>query len=391
MRRLGCIALISITFAAACERGPEETYGFIATLGNDTTSIERISRWPDRIVGDAVGRAPMVVRRRWEARLNDDGSIRSWTLDTNIPNATTNNTLHHEVVVDGNTVRVVRQVGDSIARFSYRFDYPALVPWNAFVFGTYEPLFAAAQSLPDTATVGIYFFEGWAEGRLGFARVRPRGGDSVALMSTGLAGSGVARIDERGRMFFYSGEGTTDKQQVQRVENVPDLDEVEQRFAANEQANGVNRRLSPPDTTRVQLGTTTVAIEYGRPLARGRRLFGGLVPYGQVWRTGANEATHLHVSGPVKLGGVALDSGSYTLWTIPAPNDVQLIINSQTGQWGTAYRSQYDVARVPMQIDTTLTPVEQFTIRIDTAQNAAPAQLIMEWGSLRWSVPIETQ
>lgn len=388
MRRLGCIALTSLVFAAACQRGPDETYGFIATLGNDTTSVEEISRWPDRIVGDAVGRAPMVVRRRWEARLNDDGSIRSWTLDTHIPNATTNNTLHHEVVVDGKTVRIVRQVGDSVARFAYSFGYRVLVPWNAFVFGLYEPLFAAAKTLPDTGTVGIYFFEGWAEGRLGFARVRPLGGDSVALTSTGLAGTGVARVDEHGRMLFYSGEGTTDKQQVQRVESVPGLDEIEQRFAAAEQAAGVSRRLSPPDTTRIQLGNTTIAIEYGRPLARGRRLFGGLVPHGQVWRTGANEATHLRVTGPVKLGGVALDSGSYTLWTLPTANAVQLIINRQTGQWGTAYRSQYDIARVPMQIDTTLTPVEQFTIRIDTVR---PPKLIMEWGSLRWSVPIEAR
>jgi hypothetical protein len=312
-------------------------------------------------------------------------------MDTRIPNGEVVSDLHHEAVFDSNEVRLVRQVGDSAARFAYQTGYPSTVPWNAFVYGTYEPLFAAAQGVSDTTRIGLYFFEGWAEGKLGFARVRGLGGDSVALSSTGLAGSGVAHIDASGRLLSYSGEGTTYKQQVRRVSGVADLDEIERRFAADEKAKGVHSRLSKPDTARGNVGSASVTVEYGRPMARGRTLVGGLIPYNRVWRTGANEATHLRVSAPVRLAGIALDQGAYTLWTIPSEREVQLIINSQTGQWGTGYQSRFDIARAPLQIDTLSAHVEEFTIRIDPVNNGRTARLVMEWGPVRWSAPIEAR
>ena len=80
-------AFVILLTAAACERQAGETYGFIATLGSDTTSVERVTRAGDRIVSDAVGRSPIVVRRRWEATLAPNGSVRHWTMHTHIPNA----------------------------------------------------------------------------------------------------------------------------------------------------------------------------------------------------------------------------------------------------------------------------------------------------------------
>ena len=381
------LALLIATSAVACDQGAEETYGFVATLGNDTTSVERVTRKGNRIISDAVGRSPVVVRRRWEATLASDGSVRSWTMDTQISNGEPTAALHHEAVFEGDKVRLVRQVGDSTATFAYQLGDPVTVPWNAFVYGTYELLFGAAQGLADQARIGIYFFEGWAEGKLGYAGVRSLGGDSLALTSTGLSGAGVAHIDANGRLLSYSGEGTTYKQRVQRIGAVPDLDAIEARFAADEKAKGVHARLSKPDTMRSQLEDATVTITYGRPLARGRTLVGGLIPHDRVWRTGANEATHLRVSAPVTLAGVALEAGAYTLWTIPNEGGVQLIINRQTGQWGTGYQQRFDIARVAMQVDTMSTHVEQFTIRVDRTDDAK-GRLAMEWGSVRWSVPI---
>ena len=383
--------LMSLGLATACNQASDETYGFIATLGNDTTSVERITRSGNRITSDAVGRSPVVVRRRWEATLARDGSIRDWKMDTHIPNGQDVKDLHHEAVFAANKVTLVRQVGDSVARRTYRVDYPATVPWNAFVYGTYELLFAAAKGMADTTRIGLYFFEGWAEGQLGHARVRSLGGDSIALSSTGLSGSGIAHIDANGRLLSYSGEGTTYKQRVQRVDNVADLDAIEKRFAADEKARGAHSRLSQPDTARGTVGNATVTLEYGRPLARGRKLVGALIPYNRVWRTGANEATHLRVSSPVSLASVRLGAGAYTLWTLPTEQGVQLIINSQTGQWGTGYQQRFDIARVSMKVDTLTTHVEAFTIRIVPPNHTERAQLVMEWGSTRWSAPIEAR
>jgi hypothetical protein len=380
--------LLLVVLLAACAPTPSESYGFIATLGNDTTSIERITRTGSRIVSEQVGRSPLVVHRRWEATLAPDGTVRRWTLDTHIPNAPPGATdLHHEAEFDAGAIRLVRHTAADSSDATYAPTLALTVPWNAFVYGTYELLFQAAAGRPDTTRIGQYFFEGWAEGTIGHARLRRLDNGAIAISSTGLAGSGVARLDEQGRMLSYSGEGTTYRQEVTRITDVPDIAAIVARFAAAEKAAGAPRSLSVRDTMQADVGGARVTVEYSRPLARGRTLVGGLIPHDQVWRTGANAATHLTVSAPVQLAGIALDSGSYTLWTLPSRQDVQLIVNAQTGQWGTGYQQSRDIARAPMQVETTAAPVEQFTIRVDSA-TAGAARLVMEWGTFRWSAPI---
>jgi hypothetical protein len=172
---------------------------------------------------------------------------------------------------------------------------------------------------------------------------------------------------------------------VKRISVVPDLDAIAARFAADEKAKGNAHSLSVRDTARGTVGMTTFAIDYSRPLARGRKLVGGLIPVGQVWRTGANAATQIMISRPVTIAGIKLDSGKYTLWTLPEANGaVQLIINRVTGQWGTEYSPGGDIARTPMHVETLTSPVEKFTIRVEPD----PARLVMEWGTFQWSAPI---
>ena len=380
-------SLLLVTFAAlSCRQEPPETWGFVATLGNDTTSVERVTRDGDRITGEAVGRSPVVVRRRWEATLGPDGTVRRWVMDTHVPNAPPGERdLHHELERNDGAIRMVRQTGSDTTDRTVAEPSARSVPWNAFLYATTELLFQVARGLPDTARIGQYFFEGWAEGRLGYANVRNLGDGEAAITSTGLAGSGRARIDPQGRMLSYSGEGTTYRQEVRRIDEVPDLDALFDRFAEAERNSGVPRALSARDTMRAAAGRTEVTVDYSRPLRRGRTLLGGLIPYDRVWRTGANAATHLSTTGPIRLAGVPLDSGTYTLWTLPAREEVQLVINRETGQWGTGYQSRHDIARVAMQVDTLADPVERFTIRVDTVTS----RLIMEWGTLQWSVPVE--
>jgi hypothetical protein len=136
---------------------------------------------------------------------------------------------------------------------------------------------------------------------------------------------------------------------------------------------------------RATLGGVEITVDYSRPLARGRTLVGGLIPLGSVWRTGANAATQLTVSAPVRLAGVRLAAGTDTLRTLPRRDGVLLIINRQTGQWGTQYSHEHDIAGREMEVGTTESPVERFTIRVD----AAGGSLVMEWGSFRWSAPIQ--
>jgi hypothetical protein len=141
---------------------------------------------------------------------------------------------------------------------------------------------------------------------------------------------------------------------------------------------------SPRDTARGTIGGTNVLVDYGRPSKRGRVIFAadGLVPYGQVWRTGANAATTLVTSAPLRVGETQVPAGTYTLYTVPGPDSWQLVINKQTGQWGTEYDQSQDLARVPMRVSALSAPVEQFAIAVE--QGA----LVMRWDTVQASVPL---
>lgn len=380
IRPLVCVAL-----AVLCECSPNkgETYGFVATLGDDTTSVERITRTANHIVGDAVGRSPMVTRRHWDADLAADGSVAKWSLDTDVPNAdSANRHLHHTAEFLADRVVLTRGTAEGTRKWAYKREFASIVPWNAFVYGTYEPLLDAVRQHGDSARVGQYFFEGWDEGHIGYADVRRNADGSYTIGSTGLSGEGLARLDSSGRLISYSGNGTTYKQEVHRVADVPDLDALAARFAADESARGVATSLSPREVVHAAVGRAAVTIDYGSPARRGRTLVGGLIPLGQVWRTGANAATQLAASAPIRLAGVSLAAGTYTLWTLPSKQGISLIINKQSGQWGTDYSSSYDLARRPMKVDSLASNVERFTIRV------AKDTLFMEWGGFRWSVPV---
>ena len=160
-------------------------------------------------------------------------------------------------------------------------------------------------------------------------------------------------------------------------------------MAAAEQRTGPSQ-LSVRDTARATIGSATFVVDYGRPLLRGRTLLGNVISYDRVWRTGANAATQFTTSAPITLAGLALPAGTYTLWTVPHVSGVDLIVNKQTGQWGTEYSRAQDLGKAPMRADTVATPEEKFTIAID-GRDATHGTLAMRWGTFRWTAPIVVQ
>jgi uncharacterized protein (DUF2141 family) len=119
-------------------------------------------------------------------------------------------------------------------------------------------------------------------------------------------------------------------------------------------------------------------------------LLGNVIPYDRVWRTGANAATQFATSAPITLAGMVLPAGQYTLWTVPRTNGAELIVNRQTGQWGTGYDPAQNLGRGSMATETLAAPVEQFTISIDSA-DAKRGRLALAWGAFRWTAPIEVR
>ncbi len=149
--------------------------------------------------------------------------------------------------------------------------------------------------------------------------------------------------------------------------------------------------LSPPaQATLTFADGKTVTVDYSRPSMRNRKIFGGLVPYDQVWRTGANAATSLKTDVDLNIGGTKVPAGSYTLYTLPGMSSWQLIINKQTGQWGTKYDQSQDLARIPMQVTQRPSGLELFTISfVKTGGDSAVLKL--EWENTIANVNVKEQ
>lgn len=139
-------------------------------------------------------------------------------------------------------------------------------------------------------------------------------------------------------------------------------------------------RPSPPAKASVTLAGHAVTVDYGAPSMRGRKIFGGLVPYGKVWRTGANEATTLKTDVNLRIGDLSVPAGSYTLYSIPDEHGWTLIVNKQTGQWGTKYDQGQDLGRVKMSEGVIpSSPAEKFQIKFEhTSGNSTELHLTWE-------------
>jgi len=154
-----------------------------------------------------------------------------------------------------------------------------------------------------------------------------------------------------------------------------------------------SKRPSPPASAACKFSDgKTIKIDYSSPRAKGRKIFGeasekALVPYGQIWRTGANDATTFVTDTNVTVGGKAVPAGSYTIFTVPKADAWSLVISKKTGEWGTDYPGEKeDLVRAPMTVSKTSAPVENFTIAFDQA--GSKCTLRTEWENTRASVDI---
>jgi len=136
---------------------------------------------------------------------------------------------------------------------------------------------------------------------------------------------------------------------------------------------------SPPDSSVLIINDKRISVNYNRPSMRGRKIMGSVVPYGVVWRTGANAATSFVTQADIVVSGVKIPRGSYTLYTLPSSKQWKLIINKQTGQWGTVYNEKFDLARIPLIKKNLKQPAEKFTITLEhTSEKSGVMKLVWE-------------
>ncbi|MGA8012625.1 MAG: DUF2911 domain-containing protein [Candidatus Acidiferrales bacterium] len=159
-------------------------------------------------------------------------------------------------------------------------------------------------------------------------------------------------------------------------------------FSTASYAQGGGAVASPPAKADCKFSDgKTIHVDYSSPRMKGRKIFGGLVPYGEPWRAGANEATTFVIDADMNVGGKAVPAGSYTIFTLPTADAWTLIISKQTGEWGVPYPGEsFDFGRAPMKVSKLASPVENFTIAFD--QSGAACRLRLDWETTRASVQI---
>ncbi|HEX9108346.1 MAG TPA: DUF2911 domain-containing protein [Longimicrobiales bacterium] len=365
---------VSARFAAA----PPQTgaAAFVARLGNDTVAVERFTRRGDVIRGVSVVRTPRTLLRRYQLKLRPDGAPASLRVEIAPPGGARLETS--EWTWRGDTVfgsfrrdTVHRSWTVPVTGAPVPFDATLYVAWDVAVrrlgrgssltmLANRQVLRYAVQRRPDGAAVLHY-------------PGRDPSYEGVVLRSDLL---GLTELDLT---------ATTDRYLVRRVPTF-DVEALAADFARRELAGKGLGVLSPRDTALGTVGTAHVLIDYSRPATRGRTVFGGLlVPFGQVWRTGADAASQLSTDRDLEIGGTLVPAGTYSLFSIPTASGWTLILNRQHGQWGTDYDPSRDLARIPLRVRTLPAPLERFTIAFE------PGLLRLAWADREGTVALKAK
>lgn len=380
MAVLGALTLLGATPRAG---HAAETHSWIVRLGRDTLALETVTRTPAQVRGEMIVRTPRSLHRAYVMDLAADGTVTSFQLTTRpmgAPAGTGETRTRIEFTGDSATVTIPR--GDSSVTSRVAAG-PRAVPFLLGVMGIMDQVaWQAGGAIGDSLPVPMVP-PGGAVWRGTAVRTSE---DSVLLVvDTPLGRVPPFRLvrDAERRLVSFDGHGSVFQAEAERIAT-PDLAAQSQAFA-----NRPIGALSSRDTVRATIGGAELWLDYGRPHRRGRPVFGDVVPWGIVWRTGANAATQLRTTKPLRFGRQVLPAGTYSVWTFPTRGRWTLILNEQSGQWGTQYDARRDVLHVAMDVAKLPRPVEQLTLSFESS--GTNGRLVLEWDQTRASVPFRVE
>lgn len=357
------VILPAALLLASCQEpeagAPEGDEGaFVVRLGTDTVGVERYRLSPERMEILAVTRSPRTLRREVTLEFGEDGGLTRYESRVVDPAAQEEGPTQRTVMTYGpDRIRVESGVGEEAEIDEVEGD-PRMIPLSFDHFSLVE--LAIRRAFEEGLEEGTDTVPMWMGGPMPMElqRIDP---DSVALVTPNL-GTWRARVDDEGRILQM--EAGALGRDVERVDDL-DVEALALQYAELDSRGEGMGPLSPRDTVRATVSGATITVDYGRPAARGRLVFGGLVPYGEIWRTGANQATHLTTDRPLELGDETLPPGTFTVFTIPESEGWTLIMNRETGQAGTEYDPDMDLFRTTLEVRRLDEPVGRFTIRVE--------------------------
>jgi hypothetical protein len=368
---LGCLISSAVTVGQTAQTGY-----FVTKLGRDTVAIEEFSADARVVRGTVVARATRTTVREYTALYDAAGNLENFHVVSRLYDGAILTDRDYRYTDD--SVYVTTKQDTVMTRYT--------IGAQGRPFPLFIDLFGAWQvALQRTLAANKKQF-GVAGGRrvMHYSIEGTSPGELKLVNAEGDFGPLYAVIGKDGVLEKFDMTATTDKFIAERVGFV-DVKALGRDFTEREKAGSALGVLSPRDTVRAEIQGARIVIDYGRPAVRGRTIFGHVVPWDSVWRTGANAATQLTTDKELRFGSVTVPPGTYTLFTIPGADRWQLIINRQHGQWGTAYDQANDLARLPLEIKHHDDLVERFTISLTT--DSAGGILHLEWEYTAVAVP----
>ena len=378
---LAAAALLAAAAGPLRAQQPAESAAFLVRLGTDTVAVERFTRTATRLEGELAIRAPRASYRRYAADIGINGSVTRFEVTMPRIGAPADAPAPAGAVASfaGDSVHLEVRRGDTLLTAAVAVGLGTL-PVLGGAYAPYELVTARAlQSRRDSVAVPTYPV---GTRSAVTTLVRRLGRDSALIVTPGATWR--AAVDANGRILGLRAPGTTSQIQLERLDAL-DVAALAQAWAARDAQGQGMGTLSPRDTVRAVVAGDSLLVDYGRPRKRGREIFGNVVAWGQVWRTGANAATQFRTTRDLAFGALVVPAGTYTLWTLPTPSGWQLIVNRQTGQWGTEYHPEQDLGRVAMSVAALAEPVEAFTIAVEP--QGAGGLLVLTWDRTRVQVP----
>lgn len=374
MRSVLLAPLFAATCAAAAAAQTADSAAFIIRLGNDTTAIERYVRTADRIVAEAVQRSPATITHRLELALDANGGVRraEWTVR---PAAAAQPSLQRVTTftADSAVIETTQGGATRTQRVAAAAAVPAVMPF----YSPFEMLVRRFVAGGTQQGVG-HMLGGASVVEIPLSRA---GADTVAL--TNQFGEPMRVVhDAAGNLVRLHTPAFVTVERTRWL----DMDALVREFAARDATGRGMGPLSPREAYRVSVAGANVWVDYSRPHARGRPIWGALVPWNQVWRMGANEAAHMSTDRALRIGDVAVEPGTYTLFLEPSPTGWQLIINRATNISGLERDPAQDVGATAMTVEQASSHAEQFTIEVQQQQDGARLQV--RWADRRGWVPL---
>ena len=383
---LGCVA-VGLLSACGNERGAlairPDSAALVTTLGHDTLAVERLVSLPGRVEVEVLLRTPTTTYRTYVLERGLNGNTRRVTAEVRPADDWGGEPTTRQVFEFGEDSVTVSTTENGATTTSVVPLLEDALPVHDMMHWPFDvALRGFWPSGADSVQVPLLTEASYSEFTL------RRGGEGGASITDPSRGTMDVAVDDEGRLLSLSAAATTRKLEVARADWA-DLQALSERFVSEDEAGRGIGTLSSQRTDHASFGGADITVEHGAPLKRGREIWGALVPYGEVWRTGANTATSFVTSADLLVGDLEVPAGAYSLFTIPDRAGSTLIFNRETGQPGTAYDPAQDLGRTLLAHRVLRDPVEEFAVLVEG--RGTRGELRLRWDRLELVVPIQTR